>query len=80
MKRILLEKKIKEWGLDCFYSFGIERPECTILSFMDGKWRVYGYDERMKLSSSRWFETEDEACDYVYAEMLNLKKYGNVNI
>lgn len=48
---------------------GGKMDECLSLAPSSGGWSVYFY-ERGKRTFTRFFETEDEACDFMATELL----------
>ena len=72
MKREELECKLKGIGVyDNAYSlYGIEYPDATNLKKLKHKWLVYDMDERGNRYEEGKFNTEDEACDFIYQKMV----------
>jgi len=44
-------------------------PQQYVLSIENGGWCVY-YSERGLKTEPEWFETEDEACDYLFQALV----------
>lgn len=51
------------------YSLDGDRDESMCLEPLAGGWAVY-YSERGLRSVERWFETEDEACQFLASRLL----------
>lgn len=71
MKREELKKILDdEWVAPYEYSLFGENDSGLIMERQrDGKWLVYISDKGEKFSE-RFFETEDEACQYVYENLM----------
>ncbi len=68
-----LRKKLKKAGVpDFLYNLDNKGrdDERFCLEHKDGKWNVY-YSERGVKTTNMFFETEFEACEYIYDQLVN---------
>ncbi|GHT56785.1 hypothetical protein FACS189446_8890 [Bacteroidia bacterium] len=78
MKRKELAIKLKKIGIsdEIYNLYGAERSG-TILSHnilsTNKKWKVYNIDERGNKLDINYFDTEDDACNYLYRRMVEFK-------
>ena len=82
MNRKELEIKMKKLGFDKnYYSlYGKVVMEKSILVYRDKKWIIYGFNDRGgRCDDDKIFNTESEACDYLYNNLLQTK-WANDNI
>jgi hypothetical protein len=59
---------------DCYCLNGGLPNDRIILNKKDVKWEVY-YSERGKIYELREFDTEDNACDFLYHRVKDMLKY-----
>ena len=53
-----------------YYSLdGKQKPDCLILDKSQNKWKVYYFSERGSVHNEQFFETEEDACQYIYSEL-----------
>ena len=53
---------------------GTELPDRIIITKLLDKWLVYYFSERGERFSEEYFNSESEACQYIYNHMLERKK------
>ncbi len=73
-----LQAKIKELGFpDNYFSFNGKEAWGINLCYYNynNKWRVYSIDERGNYSNDETFRLLEDACDFVYANILKSAKY-----
>ena len=77
MNRIELEKKLLELGIPSgeFSIDGIKHYEATCLVHENDKWKVV-YKDRSHIVPLQEFDTEKEACEFIYVKMK--KDYGYI--
>lgn len=57
---------------ESYYSLNGElKSDSLILDRFQNKWKVYYFSERGSIHDERIFETEDDACYYIYKEQSN---------
>ncbi|MCH1939870.1 hypothetical protein [Holdemania massiliensis] len=67
LSKELLKKKIPQ---DAYSLFGGLPNECFCLA-EEKQWEVY-YSERGKKTQLRKFNSEDEACEFMYKKLINI--------
>ena len=74
MNKEELRKKLDLEGIrpDVYWLEGGLPSETFCLCEIEGKWQVY-YSERGKKTGLREFETEGDACQYFYEEIISTK-------
>ncbi len=71
-----LRKNLKKAGVsDFLYNLDNRgrNDERFCLEYIEGKWNVY-YSERGVKTTNLLFETESEACEYMYNELVESEK------
>ena len=54
---------------DAYVLDGTVRDEAMCMQPAEGGWTIF-YSERGQRTGERWFETEDEACDFLAQRLL----------
>ena len=73
MTRETLEKELKKAGVpDYIYNLTGQgkKDECLCLEKISDKWSVY-YLERGVKTTNEIFDTEDDACQFLYTELMD---------
>ncbi|MBU5472276.1 hypothetical protein [Roseburia sp. MSJ-14] len=73
MTREILEKELKKAGVpDYIYNLTGQgkKDECLCLEKIGDKWSVY-YLERGVKTTNEIFDTENDACQFLYAELMD---------
>jgi len=75
MNRKELKIKLEQLGIrERIYSlYGKENPNTTVLAYRNRKWIVYGINERGNQHIDGIFETENDACEFLYQNMIEFK-------
>lgn len=73
MNREILEKKLKMAGVP-HYIYNLTgkggRDECLCLEKIQDKWSVY-YLERGIKTTNEFFDSEDDACQFLYTQLMD---------
>lgn len=75
MNKKELIRKLNILGIpeDYYNLYGKNNAETTILAKKKDKWLIYGIDERGGYHEYGIFDTESDACDFLYQRMVEFK-------